>query len=90
MKCIKSCACISCCLLIFKPERKKRNKINLICTCKLKSFFDHYQMRMMDVLLRPNKKISVFPVTTLKILDRVGTHFLFFFFLILGNFFYTF
>ena len=30
-----------------------------------------------ELKLRPNKKIRVFRVTGLKILDRVGTHFFF-------------
>ena len=37
-------------------------------------------------LLRPNIKISVFQITSLKILGRVGTHIFFFFFMEKCNF----
>ena len=36
--------------------------------------------RCSENVIRPNKKISVFPATGLKLLGRVGTHILFYFF----------
>ena len=39
-------------------------------------------LRLSYVKIRPNKKISVFRVTGLKILGRVVKHFFFFFFLV--------
>ena len=47
--------------------------------------FNEIMMSCSDTVRRPNKKISVFRVTGLKILGRVGTHVFFFFFL---NFFF--